>query len=144
MILWRVVAAGRPALDFARIAADEYRKRLGRDLEIVYLRTDPEAKLADRYLQASEGCHRIALSPDGKQVSTTGLAQSLREFREVEARTAAFLIGPANGLPGPLRSHCQQEWSMSPWTLQHEVALVVLLEQLYRVKSIWNGSPYHR
>jgi 23S rRNA (pseudouridine1915-N3)-methyltransferase len=54
------------------------------------------------------------------------------------------LIGAADGHNASLRDACDLLLTLSPFTLQHELALLVLLEQLYRVASLKSGSPYHR
>lgn len=61
-----------------------------------------------------------------------------------DIKTIALLIGAADGHTSDFRDQCDVVWGLSRLTLQHEVALVVLMEQLYRVASIKNGSPYHR
>ena len=61
-----------------------------------------------------------------------------------DVKTVAFLIGAADGHNEALRSACDLLLALSPFTLQHELALLVLLEQLYRVASLKSGSPYHR
>jgi 23S rRNA (pseudouridine1915-N3)-methyltransferase len=61
-----------------------------------------------------------------------------------EVKTIAFLIGAADGHTPELRDKCDLLLSLSSMTLQHEIALVVLMEQLYRIETIHAGSPYHR
>jgi 23S rRNA (pseudouridine1915-N3)-methyltransferase len=61
-----------------------------------------------------------------------------------DVKTVAFLIGAADGHNEALRGKCDLVLTLSPFTLQHELALLVLLEQLYRVASLKSGSPYHR
>jgi 23S rRNA (pseudouridine1915-N3)-methyltransferase len=59
-------------------------------------------------------------------------------------KTISLLIGASDGHTKDLRSQADEVWSLSPLTLQHELALVVLLEQLYRAYTIKRGEPYHR
>ena len=61
-----------------------------------------------------------------------------------DVKTVAFLIGAADGHNESLRDRCDLILTLSPFTLQHELALLVLLEHLYRVASLKIGSPYHR
>ncbi len=61
-----------------------------------------------------------------------------------EVKTVAFLIGAADGHTQELRDTCDMVLSLSTLTMQHELALIVLLEQLYRLACIKSGSPYHR
>ena len=56
----------------------------------------------------------------------------------------ALLIGGADGHSDELRDKADQIWSLSGFTMQHELAQVVLLEQIYRVHTILKGEPYHR
>ncbi|MGE9269861.1 MAG: 23S rRNA (pseudouridine(1915)-N(3))-methyltransferase RlmH, partial [Verrucomicrobiales bacterium] len=59
-------------------------------------------------------------------------------------KTVSFLIGASDGHTASLRTQVDKVWCLSKLTLQHELALVVLLEQLYRVATIRRGEPYHR
>lgn len=59
-------------------------------------------------------------------------------------KKVAFLIGASDGHTQALRSRCDHILALSKLTLQHELALVVLMEQLYRVYTILAGMPYHR
>jgi 23S rRNA (pseudouridine1915-N3)-methyltransferase len=61
-----------------------------------------------------------------------------------EVKTVAFLIGGADGHSAELREKSDRVLSLSSFTMQHELALLVLFEQLYRVASLASGSPYHR
>ena len=78
-------------------------------------------------------------------MSTLEIAQ---EFSRLEGRgeikSVAFLIGGADGHSSSFREQCDATWSLSRMTMQHELALVVLLEQLYRVYTLKRGAPYHR
>ena len=56
----------------------------------------------------------------------------------------SFLIGAADGHTAELRKSCDMVLSLSSLTMQHELALVVLLEQRYRIASLRTGEPYHR
>ena len=59
-------------------------------------------------------------------------------------KRATYHIGASDGHTPQLRNEADLVWALSPLTLQHELALVVLLEQLYRVDTIQKGEPYHR
>lgn len=56
----------------------------------------------------------------------------------------SIVIGPADGIPSNLRTQAKQSWALSGCVLQHDVALLVLAEQLYRAHTIISGHPYHR
>ena len=59
-------------------------------------------------------------------------------------KKVAILIGGANGHSPELKEMVKESWSLSHMTLQHELALLVLVEQIYRAYSILRGDPYHR
>ncbi len=64
--------------------------------------------------------------------------------RREGVKEITYLIGAADGHTEELRKSCDLVLSLSPLTLQHELALVVLLEQIYRVATLRRGEPYHR
>ena len=100
--------------------------------------------LASRMLQVSEGSLRIVLDERGKQWSSTGLAEWIRRQQLAGTKRASILIGGANGHLPEVREAAQEVWSLSALTLQHEMALLIFLEQIYRAYTILKGEPYHR
>ena len=143
----RVIVAGKPALGFARAGVEEYLKRLSRfgGYEWVVVKAGSGEEVSARLLQRSESCWRVALDERGEAPNTRVLADRMAALaRRGDVKTVAFLIGAADGHTPQLRQACDWMLSLSPLTLQHELAAVILLEQLYRVASIHAGMPYHR
>lgn len=143
----RLIVAGKPALAYAKAGVDEYLKRLSRfgGYELVTVKTGTRDEVSTRLLERSQGCYRIALDERGAPLSTRDFADRLEALTlRGEVKTVAFMIGAADGHNEALRSASDLLLTLSPFTLQHELALLVLLEQLYRVASLKSGSPYHR
>lgn len=143
----RLIVAGKPALAYARLGSEEYLKRLSRfgGYELITVKAGTRDEVSARLLERSEGCYRIALDERGVQLNTRAFAASLDSLTlRGDVKTAAFLIGAADGHNETLRSEADLLLTLSPFTLQHELALLVLLEQLYRVAAMKSGSPYHR
>lgn len=141
---YRLLAIGKPKLDYAAEGVQEYTRRLARyvSLEMEFLRDREESRAL---LQKSAGCYRIALDERGARPTTEDLVSRLTELEgRGDIKTVAFLVGGADGHDEDLRREADEVWSLSPLTLQHELALVVLLEQLYRAHTIKRGEPYHR
>ncbi|GAB5603648.1 23S rRNA (pseudouridine(1915)-N(3))-methyltransferase RlmH [Thermus sp. FJN-A] len=133
----RVVAVGRPRLAYARLGVEEYAGRIARyaPLEVLFV------KEARELLPRAEGHRKVVLDERGRLFTTEGLFRFLRGW---EGERVAFLVGGAEGHPEAVRREADLLLSLSPLTLQHELALVVLLEQLYRVLTLGAGHPYHR
>lgn len=142
-----VLAAGKPALGYAKDGIDEYLKRLKRygQVSMELVKAGNSTEVSQRLLEKSDGMFRIALDERGERLTTTELS---KRFETLEHRgdikNVAFLIGASDGHTPELRQKADMVLSLSSLTLQHELALVVLLEQLYRVASMRAGSPYHR
>ncbi|HQE93346.1 MAG TPA: 23S rRNA (pseudouridine(1915)-N(3))-methyltransferase RlmH [Anaerolineae bacterium] len=92
---------------------------------------------------AQDARRRIALSVTGKQMDSPGLAVFLRQQIEVYG-SLAFLIGGPLGLSPAVIAACQNTLSLSSFTFPHEMARVILLEQLYRAATIISGEKYHK
>lgn len=144
---YRIIVIGKPALDWARDGVADYLRRLQRytKAELQYLKEGTAAQNSERLLKASEGCLRIVLDERGRLQTTDAARQSVDRWEmDAGVKRVAFLIGGADGHTDALRREAGELWALSPLTLQHELALVVLLEQLYRVHTIKRGEPYHR
>lgn len=142
-----ILAAGKPALAYAKDGIAEYLKRLQRHgtftLELVKAGSSEE--VSKRLLERSQGMWRIALDERGERLTTLEFSSRVEALeRRGDVKSVAFLIGASDGHTEELRRSCDALLSLSSFTLQHELALVVLLEQLYRVASLRAGSPYHR
>ena len=143
----RIIVAGKPSLAYAKAGVDEYLKRLSRfgSHELVTVKAGSSEDTSARLLECSRGCYRIALDERGHALATREFAARLAALESRgDVKTAAFLIGAADGHTDELRRSCDLLLALSTFTLQHELALLVLMEQLYRVASIRTGSPYHR
>ena len=143
----RILAAGRPSLPFARSAVDDYLQRLARTRPVTleFVRSGTPAAVSAELLARTAGCHRVALDERGVALTTRELAARLTALEaRGDVKSLAFLIGAADGHSEELRRAADFTLALSPLTLQHELALVVLLEQLYRIAEIRRGSPYHR
>lgn len=144
---FQIIVAGKPALKYAREGVDEYTKRLSRHgvCELIHVKDGNSEEVSARLLERSEGSYRVVLDERGKALGTRQLHQHIDGLRlRGDIKTVSFLIGAADGHTEALRKQADFLLSVSPFTLQHELALVVLLEQLYRIASIDAGSPYHR
>ena len=98
------------------------------------------ARLAERI---PERAQRIACEVDGKSFTSIQFADFLRSARD-EDRDIAFLIGGAYGLAPKVTAASTMRISLAPWTLAHEIARLVLAEQLYRAGTIVRREPYHK
>jgi 23S rRNA (pseudouridine1915-N3)-methyltransferase len=143
----RLIVAGKPALAYAKAGVEEYLKRLSRSggHELVVIKAGSREEVSTRLLERSQGCYRVALDERGECLTTRKFAEKLDALEmRGDVKTVAFLIGAADGHTPELRDACDLVLTLSPFTLQHELALLVLMEQLYRVASLKSGSPYHR
>ena len=143
---WLVLAIGKPQLAYARAGVDEYVARLQRvaDVRVEFLKSPGAERESALLLERSEGWRRIVLDERGAQVGSRELAAKVSDWEMNATKGIALLIGGANGHNEALRKSADWAWSLGRLTLQHELALVVVLEQLYRAYSIKQGSPYHR
>lgn len=137
----RVLAVGRLRADWAREACADYARRAGRfaRLEVVEVPDADPAREARALLDATGTEPLVACDPTGENVSSEDLAALLGRFGSI-----SFALGGPDGLGDPVRAHATRSIAFGRVTLPHELARVVLLEQLYRALSIRAGHPYHR
>lgn len=87
--------------------------------------------------------HAVLLDAAGKQFSSVQFAHWLGELRDAGQQTVLFAVGPASGWSQMARSEVQMLLSLGSLTFPHELARVILAEQVYRAFTILAGHPYH-
>ena len=152
----QVLAVGRLKSGWAEEACQDYLKRIRRSLplELKEVRDvdrrrgrSPQWKAAEAQSlerAASSSALWIALDERGREWSSREFAVWLQGEREKGTRELSFILGGPDGLDPSFRERCHRSWSLGRLTLPHELARVLLCEQIYRGLSIIAGSPYHR
>ncbi len=149
-----LVAVGRVSDPALRAACADYAARVHRmwSLEVHEVRSpsgrfSPAERMrreGERLLQAlPESALTVALTRGGRSETSEGFARRLADWQATD-RTITFVIGGADGLDPRVHQRCQLALSLSPLTFPHELARLVLLEQLYRAGTILRGTPYHK
>ena len=136
---------------------EDFRKRLSRyaEVEIKILKeikwgnNESEKKIKEQETtRLLDSCTQpamvVALDPGGKQISSEELADLLQQWEEQGRRKITFIIGGPLGLAPSVRDSADMLLSLSAMTFTHEMARLLLLEQLYRASSIRSGSKYHK
>lgn len=124
---------------------DEYLKRLKQYAEVDGIALKDEAallKLSGREGKSSRR-YLVLLDSRGKQLSSEELSHFIASHQDRNPTSLLFAIGPADGFAENTRSHADFTLSLGKMTIAHELARVVLLEQLYRAFTILKGHPYH-
>ena len=137
----RILAVGKVRRSWIQGGIELYRKRLP-GLEIIEIRDstpDKEAESIRASLRPNE--HLIALMEEGDAVGSIPFARRLDQLGN---QRLAFVIGGADGLTNELKGRAHWQLSLSPMTFPHELARLMLIEQLFRAQAILQGSPYHR
>ena len=142
---WLLLTVGKPALAYAKAGRDEYLTRLAKfaPIEQATIKASDRARESAELLARSDGRFRIVLHEHGQQLTSRQLAAKVDQWQQA-ARPIAVILGGADGHDEPLLEAADFLWSLGPLTLQHELALVVALEQLYRAHTILARHPYHR
>ena len=137
----RILAIGKVRKGWVSEGVELYRKRLP-GLEIVELRDGGMAREAEAISAELRGGEQlVALCEEGQSYDSLAFAKALEGSG---SERLAFVIGGADGLDPALKAQAAWRLSLSPMTFPHELARLLLLEQLYRASSIQQGGPYHR
>lgn len=155
-----VLAVGRMKEKPYRMMADEYMKRLSRygrfeEIELPDLpepgNSSPaiEQQIKDREGEAilsriRPGAHVVAMTIPGKQWDSPGLSRHMEELMTRGVSDIVFVIGGSLGLSDRVIARADEEMSMSKMTFPHQLARVMLMEQLYRAMKIRAGERYHK
>ena len=143
---WSILTVGKPVFPWAREAADNYLKRLSHyaTVDHIVVRDGPREQVESQMLAKSEKSLRVILDERGKAYRSMALAQWVEQQHLAGTKRICLMIGAADGHSEGFRKQADAVWSLSTLTLQHEVALIVLLEQIYRAHTILKKEPYHR
>lgn len=166
--MWRVkvIAVGRMKEPYFVTAAEEYICRLTpfSRVEVVEVRDEPlpppdspgteaweksarerEADRVRKAIATSPGAYVVALEPGGRAFRSEELAHFIASLAsERQKSSLLFIIGGASGLDPSISAAADLRLSLGPLTFPHQLARVILLEQLYRAFTIINNVPYHR
>jgi 23S rRNA (pseudouridine1915-N3)-methyltransferase len=149
-----VAVVGKPRNAALAEAISEYETRAARywPLEVHEVREERASGATPAVVKEREGARLleragtarvVACDAEGKSFTSEQFSGWLQKEREAE-RDTAFLIGGAFGLSNEVIQRSTMRISLAPWTLPHELARLVLAEQLYRAGSIIRGEPYHK
>ena len=119
----------------------EYLERVRRHLPVEMSEVDEDAQLCG---QLPAGAELIALEPGGDAWNTDQLMRFISERMVRGTRALVFLIGGAEGLSAATVGKANRRLSLSPLTLPHRLARVILCEQIYRCVSAIRGEPYNK
>lgn len=153
-----LIAFGTLSHPGLREAADEYVRRLGKDFEEIELR---EIRLPDRpsekemlraldgeadrvFGKIPEGACVISLCVEGETLSSEKLAKKEEEIASRGFSALVYVVGSSYGLSEKVKERSFFRLSLSPMTFPHQLARVVLLEQIYRAREIRKNSKYHK
>ena len=131
----RIVCIGKPGTDYAdKIKLYTQRVSHYRPIDIIYARNTEKARnaLRDSYI--------VLVDASGKQRDSQAFALWLGEH----LRDIAFVIGEAEGLPKEIRDLANESVSLSKMTFPHQMARLMLIEQIYRAMTILNNHPYNK
>ena len=137
----RIIAIGKIRKTWVQEGIELYRKRLP-GLTIVELRDgnpNKEAESIRQTLRSDEW--PVMLMEQGETLTSINFAERLRSLG---SQRLAFVIGGADGFTAELKNLAHWKLSLSPMTFPHELARLLLIEQLFRAQAIQQGSPYHR
>jgi 23S rRNA (pseudouridine1915-N3)-methyltransferase len=149
-----ILAVDRLRTPWAREAVDEYLGRIGRYCPVE--RRDVKRAGEDAGAVTAEGerllkiadpgpaDRLVALDPAGDALDSAGWAALVGESADQGVARLVFVVGGAAGLSADVKRRARRTVSLGPQTLSHELAQVVLAEQLYRAWTILRGEPYHK
>ena len=145
MYRYTIIAIGRMKNKPLTALCDDFSKRLKRsgNFELLELKDGDVESEGERILEAltkRKDARVYAMAEEGKTRTSTGLAKQLFDL---QGQPAIFIIGGAYGLSHAVKARADVLFALSPLTFTHEIARMLLCEQLYRAVSINAGSNYH-
>ncbi|HLL76666.1 MAG TPA: 23S rRNA (pseudouridine(1915)-N(3))-methyltransferase RlmH [Pyrinomonadaceae bacterium] len=148
----RLIWVGKTRSEPLRLLIDDYLRRLSRFARCEA--TELREGAGDRAVLAEEGkritdsltagSYVVLLDVEGRQWSSPELAAEIERWQNEGRKEVAFVVGGHLGVSDEVRARADVRWSLSRLTLTHEMARVVLAEQLYRGFTILRGLPYQK
>lgn len=128
-----------------RALTEEYLKRIGRYLTVESHEVPSEAALLELTKEKAGRTRPVLVLLDsrGRQFTSEEFAELLRDQQDRGTQNLFFAVGPADGFSDQSRASADLALSFGKMTLAHELARIVLLEQIYRAFTILKGHPYH-
>ena len=137
-----IITVGQPKLAYAKSGWQEYWSRLGHYHQLRLTHIADRHNDSSHILAAIGTSYSVGLVITGQQFTSLELASFL-EKRALAAREVSFIIGGPDGIPGDILTTLDAAWSFGKLTFPHDLAMLVLLETLYRSSTISSGHPYH-
>jgi 23S rRNA (pseudouridine1915-N3)-methyltransferase len=141
----RLLMLGKTRRPEIRALLDDYSTRIRRfaELDMQELRQDsPAVRHGGRRVELAPGATVVLLDAEGREFDSAQFARWLADCRDRGARDLVFLCGAAEGFPDALARRATMKMSLSPLTFSHELARVMLAEQIYRAFAQLAGHPY--
>jgi len=138
----RLIFLGKTRRAELRALLEDYVERIGRSCTVSVHELRAPAEQALARVKADTAAHWVLLDAGGKQLSSQQFARWLGALRDRSTREIVFLCGDDFGFPDAIRARAQERISLSTLTMPHELARVVLAEQIYRAFAILSGHPY--
>jgi 23S rRNA (pseudouridine1915-N3)-methyltransferase len=141
----KIVWIGKTKEPAIQSLTDEYLKRLGHYAEVEGVALGDEIALLKLCAREARPARHalVLLDSRGKELSSEELAKWIGDYQDRNPLPLLFAIGPANGFTDETRQAATFMLSLGKMTLAHQLARVILLEQLYRAFTILKGHPYH-
>ena len=137
----KIITIGKISLKPVKALVEDY---LGRIQHYLPTQLVNFKSLDDYFKKSNPQEFLVILDEKGQSLTSPELAKWLEDKKMRSIKSLAFLVGPGEGLSDAIKKRAQFVLSLSKMTLQHELALVVLLEQIYRACTILKGEPYHK
>ena len=138
---YKIIAVGKIKKKWIQEGIDKYLKRLP-GLEVIEIKDNNQTKEENTIREIiSKNEILVTLNENGQSFTSKQLATKLLNSHN---QNIIFFIGGALGLAPSLNNLASWQLSLSPLTFPHEIARLLLIEQLYRAKTIAQGGPYHK
>lgn len=141
----KILCVGKASKQFCRDGCNEYLKRLSSfyDVTVVEIPEKPTVRREGEEILKRMSGECVLMDIGGEQLSSESFAKLVADAH-VRGDTLTFIIGGAEGVDESVRAACKRRVAFGAVTYPHQIARLLLCEQLYRAATIINGLPYHK